>query len=147
MDVLFGIHVNPEFFKAIQQKILTDFNDEISKLPAQLRGCKHPESPANFCGQCGKPTWKDNPDALLLDIEDITESNLGEYYDNYPFFWSYDCNQDSCWYVGYELGSLDQSQSLNALKGSLAQELLEFFNYKIDADKVDFIFNYGDESH
>ena len=25
----------------------------------KVRGCDHPESPAKFCNECGKPTWKE----------------------------------------------------------------------------------------
>jgi hypothetical protein len=36
------------------------------KNPDPVRGCKHPEAEAKFCGQCGKETWvkKDNTDLI-----------------------------------------------------------------------------------
>lgn len=36
----------------------------------QVRGCHHPETPKNFCAECGAPMFKDN--TALIDWDNAT---------------------------------------------------------------------------
>lgn len=130
MSVLFGIRVNDDLHQKICDKILDDYNKEKKQLPAQVRGCAHPESSAKFCGDCGKVTWKVNPNAVYLTQKDIEESCIAEFFDIYPFDWGWAGDEDGgSWFVGRSAGKLDRTKSLQQIETELLNELHKTFSY------------------
>lgn len=73
MACYIGIKLSDLEVEGLKQKFLKDLNDEIKGKPKQIRGCSHPiaSASANFCPECGKKAWVQNPDATPIKMDDI----------------------------------------------------------------------------
>lgn len=136
--MILGTKVTEEFYDKICQKIADDYNEEKKDLPPKLRGCNHPVNGDNpFCGQCGKPSWKDNSAMVLLTAQDIDEHCVAEYYDIYPFDWEWDCSE-CCYYVGKDVRNLDKRKTIVQTQLEISKNIKEIFNHDISVEQIDF---------
>lgn len=51
------------------RKLASDFKKQV-----KVRGCKHDETKAKFCPECGKPMWVDKTE-YIIDVFDMYEEN------------------------------------------------------------------------
>lgn len=138
-DVIFGVGVTPELYNAICKTIIVNYNQKMASLPKKVRGCGHAEPTSKYCGECGKPAWKSNPDVVPLTQEKLEEMSLPEFYDEYPFDWVYDGWQKPTWSLGYRLNKLNQKRSLDQIKIDLVEAIYQHFGYRIESKDIKFI--------
>ena len=136
--MILGTKVTEPFYDKICQKIADDYNQDKKDLPAKVRCCRHPLNEATpFCGQCGKPSWKDNSEAVLLTAKDIDEHCIAEYYDMYPLDWDWDCNE-CCYYVGRDVYKLDRQMTIEQIELAICKTIKELFDHDVTVEEVDF---------
>jgi len=51
----------------------------------RLRGCEHPlDDKSNFCQECGKPTWKTEPNLDKAEVQEYLSDDVDGILDGFP---------------------------------------------------------------